>query len=107
VRFHAVGAAFTTVADCRIGGSGEWWVEYCRRVSKKDARVAFGKHVRTAERFQQVMDATRSQRDAMLERPEDKRPHPATWLNGERWNDEAPGSGVSGDAGPMARRKAV
>lgn len=66
----------------------QWWPEYWRHVSKKDARAAFGRHVRTAARFEQVMAATRAQRAEMLSRPENKRPHAATWLNGERWEDE-------------------
>jgi len=65
-----------------------WWAEYWRRRSKKDAREAFRKQVKTEARFQQVMAATLAQKPEMLSRPEDKRPHGATWLNGERWEDE-------------------
>ncbi|MDR3739299.1 MAG: hypothetical protein P4L40_09800 [Terracidiphilus sp.] len=65
-----------------------WWSEYWRRVSRKDARRAFGKHVKNAARFEQVVTATRAQRPGMLERPAEKRPHGATWLDAERWNDE-------------------
>jgi hypothetical protein len=66
----------------------EWWKIYWRPVAKKAAREAFGKHVSTEARFQQVMAATRAQAAEMLERPKEKRPHGATWLNGERWEDE-------------------
>jgi hypothetical protein len=66
----------------------EWWGEYWRRVAKKAAREAFARHVRTAAQFEQVMSATRAQKPEMLSRPPDKRPYRATWLNGERWNDE-------------------
>lgn len=66
----------------------EWWSIYWRKVAKKPARDAFRKHVKTATRFEQVMAATRAQSAGMLEKPADKRPHGATWLNGERWEDE-------------------
>lgn len=65
-----------------------WWAEYWLHKSKKDARIAFRKHVRTEGRFQQVLTATRQQRPAMLAREDSKRPYPATWLNGARWEDE-------------------
>jgi hypothetical protein len=66
----------------------EWWSEYWRHTAKKAARVAFSKHVRTEARFQQIMAATRAQRPGMVAREEHHRPHGATWLNGERWEDE-------------------
>jgi hypothetical protein len=65
-----------------------WWAIYWRKVAKKAAERAFKKHVRTEERFQQVMSATRAQTSMMMARDPDKRPHAATWINGERWNDE-------------------
>jgi hypothetical protein len=65
-----------------------WWPEYWRRVAKKPAREAFRIHVTAETRFQQIMAATRAQAPEMLARPVDKRPYPATWLNGERWEDE-------------------
>jgi hypothetical protein len=68
----------------------EWWPLYWRHCGKKDAIVVFSKAVRTPERFRKVLEATQAQTDAMLARPEDKRPYPATWLRGERWQDEAP-----------------
>jgi hypothetical protein len=65
-----------------------WLSAYWRRVGKKAARAAFSTHVTTEARFQEVMAATRAQRPEMMERPKEKRPYPATWLNGERWEDE-------------------
>ena len=67
-----------------------WWGEYWLKKAKKAAETAFRKHVKTPERFQQVMAATRAQKPEMLERPDSKRPYGATWLNGERWEDEIP-----------------
>jgi hypothetical protein len=65
-----------------------WWAEYWLRKAKKAAREAFRRHVKTAVRFEQVMTATRAQKPEMLSREASKRPHGATWLNGERWEDE-------------------
>ena len=67
----------------------EWWAIYWRHTAKKAARDAFRKHVRTEERFQRVMAATSTQASEMHGREPSKRPHGATWLNGERWTDEA------------------
>ncbi len=74
------------------GWFSEWWSAYWRRVAKKPARKAFAKLIRTREQFDAVMAATRAQSPEMLGRTIDKRPHPATWLNGERWNDETESS---------------
>jgi hypothetical protein len=65
-----------------------WWAEYWLHKARKAARQAFAKQVRTAARFQQVMAATQAQKPEMLTRESSKRPHGATWLNGERWEDE-------------------
>jgi hypothetical protein len=70
-----------------------WWAEYWHRRSKKAAWNVFRKCVKTEERFQVVMAAMRAQKAEMLQREPSKRPYGATWLNGERWEDElAPAS---------------
>jgi hypothetical protein len=66
----------------------EWWSEYWVHKSKKTARDAFGKHVRTEQRFLVVMRATRAQKPEMDEREPSKQPYGASWLNAERWEDE-------------------
>lgn len=65
-----------------------WWSGYWLHKARKAAREAFRKHVGTEARFQQVMSATKAQAPEMLARESSKRPHGATWLNGERWEDE-------------------
>lgn len=67
----------------------EWWAGYWRPDSKKAAKEAFGRHVKTKERFVLVMLATTSQRPRMMARELEKRPYGATWLNGERWEDSS------------------
>jgi hypothetical protein len=67
----------------------EWWGAYWLKKSRKRAWESFGRRVRTSERFQEIMAATHAQSVEMLAREPQHRPHGATWLNGERWNDEA------------------
>jgi hypothetical protein len=84
------------------GWFSQWWDEYWLRRAKKAAREAFRRHVRTEAQFQQVLAATRAQKPEMLTRERSKRPHGATWLNGERWEDEAtePASAANQDDYP-------
>ena len=67
----------------------QWWAQYWLRKAKKAADEAFRKNVRTQARFDQVMAATLAQRASMMSRQPEHRPHGATWLNGERWEDDA------------------
>ena len=67
----------------------QWWSAYWLHKSRKRAMEAFAKAVQTDERFQQVLEATRAQAAEMLSREPAHRPHGASWLNGERWLDEA------------------
>jgi hypothetical protein len=82
----------------------EWWEAYWLHKAKKAARQAFGKHVKSAARFQQVMDAMRLQAPEMLGREPQHRPHGATWLNGERWSDE---TALNAPLGSGTTRKGV
>lgn len=66
----------------------EWWEIYWRRVARKSAEESFGRKVQDQNRFDAVMQATKAQTPAMMARTIDHRPHGATWLNQERWNDE-------------------
>lgn len=67
------------------GGFDAFWQVYPRKVGKGQARPAWDKAVRKAapETIIAAVTATRW--------PTDPRyiPHPATWLRGERWLDEA------------------
>jgi hypothetical protein len=64
------------------------WAAFWLHKARKAARRAFGKQVKTAARFEQVMAAVQAQTPEMLGREPQHRPHGATWLNGERWGDE-------------------
>jgi hypothetical protein len=65
-----------------------WWAEYWHKRAKKAALYAFRKHVKTEEQFHLVLAAMRAQKPEMLQREPVRRPYGATWLNGERWEDE-------------------
>lgn len=65
-----------------------FWSIYPRRVGKGDARKAFAKALRTVT-YQAIIDAVLAQLPANLNRDDPRFiPHPATWLNGERWGDD-------------------
>jgi hypothetical protein len=76
----------------------QWWEIYWLKKSRKRAQESFDRRVQTKERFQEVMEATRAQSAEMLSREPQHRPHGATWLNGERWNDEAPADAVKAES---------
>lgn len=67
----------------------EFWMGYWRKVDKKAARIAYFEFVPTLVIHDQVVAAVEAQSKAMNERPEEKRPHAATWIRHERWTDAA------------------
>lgn len=65
-----------------------FWESYPRRTGKGAARKAFAKAL-TRTDFHIIIDAIEAQRIAgMFDKDPQYIPHPATWLNGERWDDE-------------------
>lgn len=66
----------------------KFWEAYWLRRARKPARAAFGKIVTTEVLFGNVLAAVELQRAEMMLREPDRRPHAATWLSQERWNDE-------------------
>lgn len=67
-----------------------FWNEYPRKVAKEDALKAFKKH-ECWKHMEAIIPAVRKHRDSLDWTKEDRRfvPHPATWLNGKRWQDES------------------
>lgn len=66
----------------------DFWLLYPRRVAKKDAQKAWGRipetlHVR-------IFVALASWRTVWKDKDAEYLPYPASWLNGERWEDELP-----------------
>lgn len=65
-----------------------WWSLYPRKVSKAKALAAYRK-ARRSSGAEQILNGLRAQLGGLEARPMDKRPHATTWLNGERWADDA------------------
>ena len=65
-----------------------WWVEYPRKKGKGQAVKAY-KAARKKADATELLDAIKAQRDTLTKDGVDYCPYPATWLNGERWADEA------------------
>lgn len=66
-----------------------WWSEYPRKVARQEAAKAYAKALRRSDPA--AILAGLHAHKAMWEaeqRPPDKVPHAATWLNGERWRDD-------------------
>jgi hypothetical protein len=65
----------------------DFWRTYPRKTGKRDARLAWAKAVRRSGDPAVVLaGARRYAADANLPEPQFV-PHPATWLNGDRWED--------------------
>lgn len=73
-----------------LAGFDQFWRFYPRRVSRADAEKAWAKLNR--EERGAAIAAIQAQLawPCFTESPPDKQPHPATWLNGRRWEDEPP-----------------
>lgn len=66
----------------------EFWALYPRKVAKKDAEKAWVK-LTPENRFAAIQSLPIHIRYwGIAGRPKECVPHPATWLNGERWTDE-------------------
>lgn len=68
----------------------EFWAEYPNKKAKKDAQKAWKKIKPTEVLFGKIMTAVRASKESVEWTKENGRyiPHPATWLNGGRWDDE-------------------
>src|SRR5262245_60625550 len=73
-------------------GFTEFWKRYPRKVSKKDAEKAWAKLVPDVRLIEQMLAALEVQKQSKQWRKNDGEfvPFPATWIRGERWNDELP-----------------
>lgn len=67
------------------GDFDEFWAAYPRKVGKGQAERAYATALRKADHAK-IMAGLRAQH---FDGPERFIPHPATWLNGQRWLDEA------------------
>ena len=82
---HRERASVITVQGIQFA---EFWRDGWLKKGKKDARKMFDRYCTSEAMWQKVHAAELAQRPAMLLRDPEHRPHMATWLNGERWEDE-------------------
>lgn len=68
----------------------DFWFSYPRKVNKKKAEASFKKVVKNEDTFFKIMVALDKQKKSIAWTKDngDFIPHPTTWINGERWNDE-------------------
>ena len=69
----------------------EFWKKYPKHVSRETAKKAFGKQKINGE-FQAILDdiEAKSKSQQWLKNSGEFIPHPATYLNQRRWEDEKP-----------------
>jgi hypothetical protein len=65
----------------------EFWPQYWRKVSKKPAAAAFKKHATTEAIKNQIVEAVVAHSPTYLSRQPEHRPHAATWLNEQRYEE--------------------
>ena len=68
----------------------EFWKQYPRKVAKGDARKAWMQTAKIRPMLQVLLAALEAQKgqEQWLKDGGQYIPHPATWLRGERWDDE-------------------
>jgi hypothetical protein len=79
-----------SLSEQQTGWFSEFWKLYPRHVARAVAEKAFGKAAQTEEQFNAIMHGLNRQIGKLMASDPDYRPHPATWLNARRWEDEAP-----------------
>lgn len=67
----------------------KFWEAYPRKTAKRDALKAYRRLAPNAELQEKILKAIEAQKKSIWAgKALEYVPHPATWLNGERWNDE-------------------
>lgn len=85
---NAASKRYALTGEGSGGGFDEFWAHYPRKIGKRAALLAFERAVKRAPAEAIIEGAKRFAADPNL--PLDRRfiPHPATWLNQDRWEDE-------------------
>jgi len=66
----------------------QFWIQYPRKVGKEAARKAFAKAMKKTT-MDKVLSGVEDLRIRVAGKDPQFTPHPATWLNEGRWDDEA------------------
>lgn len=70
-----------------------FWKEYPRKIAKGKCFVKFKSICKDEPMFNKLMEGLKKQNELMFKYTEEQYiPHPFTWLNQERWNDEVKSS---------------
>jgi hypothetical protein len=85
-----VGLALVTEPQQETATWDDFWMLYPRRVAKKDAQKAWAQ-MTEAQRMAAIV-ACVSWRPIWMAKDVEFLPYPASWLRGERWEDELPSS---------------
>lgn len=83
------------------------WAMWPRKEAKKDAEKAWNQKVTTPDTEDKVFESFKWQIPMLLERDPQYRPLFASWLRGERWEDEQPAPPKPKIAPPMLTRFSV
>ena len=78
----------------------DFWTLYPRRVAKKDALKAWSR-LKPAQQMAAIV-ACAAWRRVWATKDLDYLPYPATWINGERWEDELPPEFTQSNASHVA-----
>jgi len=65
----------------------DFWKLYPRKIAKGHARLAFNRALKKTD-AQTIFDAVAKFSESVEYKEKQYIPHPTTWLNGERWDDE-------------------
>lgn len=67
-----------------------FWKEYPKKINRKKAKDKFFKICKDEENFNKIMNGLKKYKQTPQWKKDNGEfiPHPTTWLNGERWNDE-------------------
>jgi len=84
----AKSAAVSVIDPVEGWFSREFWPIFPRREAKVAALKAARSVLKTPELRAAALRALTLQLPDLTSRPPDKRPHPATWISGRRWEDE-------------------
>ncbi len=86
VPFRSVPSTTPAAAD---DGFNEWWAIYPHKVAKGAATKAYKAALKKTDAATLLSSITAQLAwfASCIRNGEDFRPHPASWLNGERWND--------------------
>ena len=81
------------------------WATYPRKAAKAFARKVWAKLNPTSELAQKILGAIQSWKESGVWEDQRYIPHLATWLNGERWEDELPAKKKENNVLDLTKRK--